>query len=49
MKFLQVISDQDLGDLDGIERSALAQVVGNDPEIDPVGRLNDLSGFCRIP
>lgn len=49
MKSLQVIPDQDLGDLNGIERSALAQIVGNDPEVDPVGRLNDLSGFCRIP
>ena len=37
----EVLLDQDLGDLNCIERRALAQVVGNDPQIEPMrhGRI----------
>jgi len=36
MKFLQVIPNQDLGDLNRIQGGALAPVVRNDPEINPI-------------
>src|SRR6266446_7488596 len=32
----EMLLDQDFGDLDGIERRALAQIVGDDPQIEPV-------------
>jgi hypothetical protein len=32
----QVIPDQNLRDLDGVQRRAFAQVVGDNPETDPV-------------
>ena len=33
----EIVSDQDLGDLHGIQGSAFAQVVGHNPEIETVG------------
>ena len=31
-----MLLDQDFADLDGVERRALAQIVGDDPQIEPM-------------
>ena len=44
------VLDQGLGDLDGVERGPLAQVVGDDPQLEAVrhGGIHFLLGFPRI-
>ena len=37
MEKLKIIADQNFGDLHRVERGAFAQVVGDDPEIEPIG------------
>src|SRR5215469_10919719 len=41
MPTIEMIAYQEFGDLDGVESGTLAQIIGNDPEIEPMcnGRI----------